>query len=108
VPESEPERLLAIALVARGLPEPELQHVVRDLDGAFVARADLAYPDERILIEYESFEHHTGKVALLRDSARRNAVTSVGYRVLTATAADVRDDALELSRAIRRLVSRSI
>jgi hypothetical protein len=106
VPESEPERLLAIALVARGLPEPELQHVVRDLDGAFVARADLAYPDERILIEYESFEHHTGKVALLRDSARRNAVTSV--RVLTATAADVRDDALELSRAIRRLVSRSI
>jgi hypothetical protein len=107
LPESAPERLLATALVAQGLPEPERQHVVRDLDGSFVARVDLAYPDAGILIEYESIEHHTGKVALLRDSARRNAVTALGYRVLTATAADLRDDALALSRAIRRLGSHS-
>lgn len=103
VPESAPERLLARALMAQGLPEPELQYVVRDVDGGFVARVDLAYPDDGILVEYESFEHHTGKVALVRDSARRNAVTALGFRVLSATAADLRDDAATLSRAIRRL-----
>jgi hypothetical protein len=103
LPGSPPERLLAHALVRQGLPEPELQYVVRDADGAFVARVDLAYPEDRILVEYDSFEHHTGKVALVRDSARRNAVTALGYRVLTATAADLRDDATALSGAIRRL-----
>jgi hypothetical protein len=107
LPGSEPERLLAIALARQGLPEPELQHIVRDLDGAFVARVDLAYAEDRILIEYDSFQEHTGKLALVRDSARRNAVTALGYRVLTATAEDLHDDALALSRAIRRLRVRS-
>jgi very-short-patch-repair endonuclease len=107
LPESAPERMLAKALVRNGLPEPSLQFVIRDLDGEFVARADLAYADDRIIIEYDSFEHHTGKVALIRDSARRNHVTALGFHVLTATAQDLRDDARALSATIRRLRRRS-
>jgi hypothetical protein len=103
VPDSAPERLLAIAFVANGLPEPELQFVVRDVGGAFVARVDLAFPDDRILVEYESIEHHTGKDALLHDSARRNVVTGLGYRVLTATVQDLHDGACSLTRTIQRL-----
>jgi predicted transcriptional regulator of viral defense system len=107
LPGSEPERLLAMALVEQGLAQPELQYVVRDPDGAFVARVDLAYPEDRILIEYDSYQEHTGKLALVRDSARRNAVTALGFHMLTATAEDLRDHATALSRAIRRLRSRS-
>jgi predicted transcriptional regulator of viral defense system len=108
LPESIPERRLGDALVARGLPRPTLQYVVRDLAGEFIARVDLAYPEDGILIEYESFEHHTGKTALVRDSARRNILVGLGYFVLSATAADVRDDARLLAasvRAVRRTVA---
>jgi hypothetical protein len=103
--ESPPERLVARALVAVGLPEPVAQHVVR-IDGQFVARVDLAYPEARLAIEYDSFEHHTGKVALVRDSARRNALAAAGWTVLSATAVDVRSGCRQLARDLRRLLAR--
>jgi very-short-patch-repair endonuclease len=102
LPESAPERILAEALVRHGLPRPVHQFVVTNPLGAFVARVDLAYPDDRILIEYESYAHHTGKVALARDSARRNAIIGSGFTVLTATAEDLRDEGTRLAIAIRR------
>ena len=37
---------------------------------------DFSYVDERVAIEYESYEHHTGKLALERDSARGNQCSS--------------------------------
>lgn len=103
LPESEPERLLAAALVRHGLPSPVHQFVVRNALGAFIGRVDLAYPDDRIVIEYESYTHHTGKVALARDSARRNAMIGSGYTVLTATAEDLRDHAARLADEVRRV-----
>jgi hypothetical protein len=107
IPESAPERMLAVALVRQGLPAPELQFIVRATDGSFVARVDLAYPDLAVLIEYESFQEHTGKLALLRDSARRNALAALGFTVLSASAADLRNDATALARAVRRIRSRA-
>jgi very-short-patch-repair endonuclease len=103
LPGSEPERVLALALVGQGLPEPVMQYVVRGPAGEFVARVDLAYPAERVLIEYESYQEHTGKVALDRDSARRNAMVALGFTVLTATQVDLRDRAQALASAVRRL-----
>jgi len=107
VPESAPERLLARALVEQNLTRPHLQYVVRDAAGDFVARVDLAYPDDRILIEYESFEHHTGTLALVRDSARRNALIELGFVVLSATVADVRDGARRLAASVRAVKARA-
>jgi hypothetical protein len=106
LPESAPERLLATALTRHGLPAPDLQHVIRDASGAFVARIDLAYPQWKILVEYDSYQEHIGKLALVRDSARRNALAALGFTTLTATAADLRDDASGLARAIRRVRAR--
>jgi hypothetical protein len=103
LPESAPERLLAVALTRHGLPAPELQHVVRDATGAFVARVDLAYPKWKILIEYESYQEHVGKVALVRDSARRNSLIALRFTVLTATPADLTSDARALAQAIQRV-----
>ena len=102
VPESVPERLLADMLVRQGLPAPQHQFVVRDAAGGFVARVDLAYPEWMVVIEYDSVEHHTGTRAHLRDSARRNAIADLGYTVLTATAADLKDRGARLARSIRR------
>lgn len=107
VPESAPERLLARALVRHGLPEPVAQHVVCDRAGRFVARVDLAYPDHRIVIEYDSYRHHVGKSALVRDSVRRNALVALGYRPVTATAEDLRDKGARLAGVLRELLRRA-
>jgi predicted transcriptional regulator of viral defense system/very-short-patch-repair endonuclease len=106
VPESAPERLLAILLTHQGLPAPEFQHVVRDATGAFVARVDLAYPEWKILVEYDSYQEHVGRLALVRDSARRNSLVALGFTTLTATPEDLKGDARELARAIRRVRAR--
>ena len=105
-PESIPERMLARYLVLQGLPKPALQFEVRTQVGELVARTDLAYPSSKILIEYDSVQEHTGKVALIRDSARRNAVTELGYAVLTATVADLADRGRRLATSVRRLQDR--
>ena len=90
LPESAPERLLATSLDPPGLPAPvHCSTWCATLTAAFVARVDLAYPDGKIVIEYDSFEQHIGKLALVRDSARRNALADLGFTVLTATAADL-------------------
>ncbi len=107
VPDSVPERLLADFLVKQGLEAPVLQFEVRDEAGRVVARVDLAYPDHRLAIEYDSFDHHLGKIALVRDSARRNLLTDLGFTVLTATAADIRDHGRRLASAIRSVRSRA-
>ena len=105
--ESVPERLLARLLEQQGLGPPVLQYEVRDDRGRFVARVDLAYPDDGLVVEYDSFEHHVGTSALVRDSARRNAIAAVGLTVLTATAADLRDGADRLALSIRHIRQRA-
>lgn len=106
-PESAAERQLARALVDQGLPEPEVQFVVRDTDGQLVARCDLAYPQWRIVIEYDSVQEHTGRSALLRDSARRNAITALGFTPIVATVDDLRNRAARLASVIRQIRDRA-
>jgi hypothetical protein len=106
LPESVPERVLAASFVRHGLPVPQHQFVVRDEVGNFVARVDLAYPQWMTVIEYDSVEHHTGTVAHIRDSTRRDAIGDQGYLVLTATVADLRDRGERLARLIRRREAR--
>ncbi len=98
--ESPMETRVLQVLRAAGFPEPERQFVVR-ANGKFVARVDLAYPNFRVAIEYESYEWHLGARALERDSARRNELVSAGWTVLAATAADVRRGGIDLCRALR-------
>lgn len=87
-PESEMETRLIQVLRRNGFPEPEPQYEIRS-GARFVARVDAAYPQWRVAIEYESAEHHTGRIALERDSARRNKVWAAGWFPVTATKADV-------------------
>jgi hypothetical protein len=106
-PESPAERQLAYALVRQGLPEPTVQFEVRDADGRLAARCDLAYPEWRIVIEYDSVQEHTGRSALLRDSARRNAITALGFTPVVATVDDLRNRCVQLASVIRQIRDRA-
>ena len=100
--ESEASTLLLRLLADHGLPAPVPQYEIRDRDGRLVARADFAYPDLKIAIEYDSYRHHLGKEALVRDSGRRNAVVALGWLPITATANDLRSGGHRLAIDVQR------
>jgi very-short-patch-repair endonuclease len=104
--ESVMETRLKQLLRRHGLPGPEFQHEVRS-GNRFVARVDAAYPDSRIAIEYDSYEHHTGRAALVRDSRRRNALAGIGWTVISVTAADIATGGEHAVAMIRAALSRS-
>jgi very-short-patch-repair endonuclease len=87
--ESPPETVLRLLLRSAGLA-PVPQYVVRDADGRFVARVDLAFPERRVAVEYDGAWHGTpGQLA--RDRRRLNALVAAGWTVLHVTAADMHE-----------------
>jgi very-short-patch-repair endonuclease len=86
--ESPMETRLRLALVLAGLPEPTVQFPVVDQRGRVVARLDLAYPSERLGVEYDGVDHRTQHRAM-RDLDRQAKLTDLRWRVLRFTAADV-------------------
>jgi very-short-patch-repair endonuclease len=88
VPQSVFETRLLRVLKAAGLPEPVLQHEIRDRD-RLVAVVDFAYPDARLAIEAEGYRWHSGRTRFERDLARRNALTALGWRVIHVSWSDL-------------------
>ncbi|PWW22861.1 T/G mismatch-specific endonuclease [Geodermatophilus normandii] len=91
--ESLPESRVRVVLACAGL-DAVPQYTVRDADGGFVARVDLAFPEYRLAVEYDGVWHGSpGQLG--RDRRRLNRLTASGWRVVFVTAADLRDpDAL--------------
>jgi very-short-patch-repair endonuclease len=99
--ESPPESVLRVLLRLAGLM-PEPQYVVRDAEGRFVARVDLAFPEQRVAIEYDGAWHgRPGQLA--RDRRRLDALVAAGWTVLHVTAGDLHDPSA-LVNAVRRLL----
>ena len=71
-----------------GLPEPVLQHVVRGVHGKALGRVDLAWPEHRVLIEFDGDVHRERRV-FVNDLRRQNGLVLVGWVVLRFTSADV-------------------
>ena len=87
--DSTPEVLMLQVIRRHGLPEPVRQFQVVH-DGRDLGRVDLAYPDARITIEYDSDQFHTGRVASDRDSRRRHTMIAAGWLPITAIKTDLR------------------
>ncbi len=76
------DRLVAV-LRRGGLRDPVRQHRVGGV------RVDLAYPEARLAIEADSRVWHAGRGDVQRNSAKRNLLVGLGWRVLHFTWFDV-------------------
>jgi very-short-patch-repair endonuclease len=76
------ETRLRWLLIKAGLPRPEVQAKLRN--GA--ARADLYYPEARLVVEYDGGNH---RERLVEDDQRQNLLVNAGYQVLRYTAVDI-------------------
>ncbi|MGY1632766.1 DUF559 domain-containing protein [Geodermatophilus sp. SYSU D01186] len=99
--ESPMESVLRWLLHAAGLPSPVLQHVVRGVDGCPLARADLAWPDLRVIVEFDGDVHRERDV-FVNDLRRQNRLVAAGWTVLRFTSADVLGRPHEVVAEIRR------
>jgi hypothetical protein len=82
------ESVLRWLLVEAGLPRPVLQHVVRHPDGRFLGRVDLAWPEQRVAVEFDGDVHRDRRV-FVDDLRRQNGLVLADWTVLRFTSADV-------------------
>ena len=78
---------------------PQRQYEVRHR-GKVVARADFAYPDNKLAIEAVSYRWHSGRSAWARDQKRGNAIAALGWRTIAVTWEDLSEDP---SGVVRRI-----
>lgn len=86
--ESPMETRLRWLLLKGGLPRPEVQRNLFDPQGRFVGRADLFYPEARLVIEFDGANH---RERLVEDNRRQNSLLNAGFALLRFTAADLRE-----------------
>ena len=101
-PNSPLETVIFEMIVDAGLPLPELQYVIRDQRGHFIARPDFVYPEQRLIIEGHSKLWHSGVYAEEGDRARGAKLLQEGFRVVYLSWADAishRDRTVDLIRA---------
>lgn len=90
---------LPSALGGYGFAKPELNGTVQlppkmaRTFGRRCLRADMLWRDERVAIEYDSDQWHTGEERIAHDSRRRNLLKSLGYDVITVTNREIKQPA---------------
>lgn len=97
---SRPESWLRLVLVDGGLPEPVLDFDVYDVHGQFLGCSELAYPDHRLAVEYESDGHLT-RAQLERDIDKYTAYAAAGWRTIRLTSRHVFAVPREAVRRVR-------
>ncbi|QUW18150.1 hypothetical protein [Agrococcus sp. Marseille-Q4369] len=105
--DSPRESRSRLAIVAAGLPEPVVQHQVWH-EGGLVAELDLAYPELRIAIEYEGDHHRTDSARWAKDIRRQERLEALGWIVIRATKADLRDGGRSLVTRVRAARARRL
>ena len=83
------ETRVRLLLVLAGLPEPEPGYVIRDADGEWIAQVDLAYPAQRIAIEYHGDVHRRSAGQWRSDVTKAELLRGLGWTVIILTADDV-------------------
>ncbi|NMH99761.1 endonuclease domain-containing protein [Pseudonocardia acidicola] len=86
--ESAMETRLRLLLILGGLPVPESQYRIVDERGLVLARADLAYPDAKLAIEYDG-EFHFRRDRSGRDNRRDDALAQIGWETVRCIDEDV-------------------
>lgn len=87
--ESPPESWVRVACAFGGLPAPVPQYDVVH-EGTWLGRVDLAWPEARLIVEYEGAYHFEG-IQIRTDDERYRRLVAAGWRVVRLSAADLRD-----------------
>jgi hypothetical protein len=102
--ESPMETRVRLLIVLSGLPAPEAQLIAKDRMGNFVARADLGYREQRLIIEYDGAWHWEQR---REDDRRRDALRSLGWTVLVFSAEDYYQNPATIVAKVRAALAKA-
>ena len=81
--DSPPESRLRMLVVLAGLPEPQVNHIIRDPNtGEWLRRFELGYPELRVAVEYEGRHHRDDADVWAADIDRREDLDRRTWRVV--------------------------
>lgn len=80
--DSPKETEVRLLLVRGGLPEPQINAVIRNRFGAQIAIGDMVYPEFRTLVEYDGQHHRTEDRQYQIDSDRIHELVDEDWRVI--------------------------
>lgn len=103
--ESPGESLTRAYLVLDGLPRPQCNLDI-SIDGRWVARVDMCWPEQRVIVEYDGAVHLQERQRR-RDARRRNELLADGWLVITITADDLRHPGRLVAQVAGALASRT-
>lgn len=94
---SPPESKVRLACHLAGLPHPIPQFEVVE-GGVFLGQVDLAWPEARLIVEYEGAYHFDG-LQIPKDDVRYEKLVAAGWRVIRLSSIDLGD----LDAAVARI-----
>lgn len=102
--ESPGETRTRLLLTSAGLPEPVMNHSIRDAFGREVRRIDLAYPEWMVAVEYDGRHHIDRRSQWEADIRRREELEAMGWRFVVVTARDIHREQGELVARVAALL----
>ncbi len=83
---------------AHGIPEPAFNLWVEGQE------VDAAWLERKVVVELDSWEHHSGRAAFELDRERSTALSAAKWRPIRVTSRRMRRDAKRLSAEVKRLL----
>ena len=102
--DSPMESRLRMLLVLAGLPEPEVNFVLRDEHGAVLRRFDLYYAGVRVLVEYDGRQHAEDAAQYDHDRDRCEELDDGGWRIVVVTARGIYVDPEQTLLRVRKVL----
>lgn len=99
--DSPMETRLRLLIVLAGLPEPQVNLLLRARDGSWQRRYDLAYQHLNLIVEYEGRQHAEDVEQWLTDITRREELDRRRWRIVVVTKEGVYDDPLQTLVRVR-------
>jgi hypothetical protein len=107
--DSPMETRLRMLIVLAGLPEPEVNLTIRDVDGRPLRRYDLCWRSGRVIVEYDGRHHIERDETWESDLQRREAIDDDGWRILVVTGRGIyREPERTVDRVWRLLRERGV
>lgn len=89
--ESRPESIVRVVAVRAGIRGLRANYEIKDARGAIIARADLCFPENRVIIEYQGDYHRSEAERWRRDRTRVARLAAAGWHVIEIAADELVD-----------------
>jgi Protein of unknown function (DUF559) len=100
--DSPMETRLRLLIVFAGLPEPQVNFIVRVAGSKWRWRFDLCYPEYKLIIEYDGRQHAYDSEQWSHDLERREWLDQDGWRILVVISEGIYGDPL---RTLHRVMT---